>query len=314
MAPRPPKPRATAEAREHAIQQLLHALESWRVGPAPEDLRSRICAQIAGCDAVPRVVAATKPRWDDAEADGPRIIRLSNFRDIAAVAAMIVLAVGIGVPSLLHMRVRDQRVACSWNLAQLGRGIQAYSATFGDSLPFAGWDAQRCAWAPSKDPAVATLPNRRHAYPLLALRLAESSWFICPSDRAVAMPIEQVARRSDFLEARNISYAYQNMAGARPSLRDHAALPVFGDDNPFFDNGLPLFEVAERLGLRDVAQTNSRAHNGAGQNILTLSGSVQWSTTPNCGVNGDNIWTLQHVAHYTGREGPTDASDSHLLK
>jgi hypothetical protein len=36
--------------------------------------------------------------------------------------------------------------------------------------------------------------------------------------------------------------------------------------------------------------------------------------TPNCGVNGDNIWTLEGVRQYTGREGPRVETDSHLLK
>lgn len=34
----------------------------------------------------------------------------------------------------------------------------------------------------------------------------------------------------------------------------------------------------------------------------------------NCGVDGDNIWTLLKVQAYTGREGLATLTDSHLLK
>jgi hypothetical protein len=78
-----------------------------------------------------------------------------------------------------------------------------------------------------------------------------------------------------------------------------------------FDNGWPLFET---LGLSDPANANSRAHGGAGQNVLTLDGNVKWFTNPNAGINNDNIWTLEGVDEYTGREGPRSATDSHLLK
>jgi hypothetical protein len=36
--------------------------------------------------------------------------------------------------------------------------------------------------------------------------------------------------------------------------------------------------------------------------------------TPDAGVDGDNIWTLQGVSTYTGREGPASAADAHLIK
>ena len=90
-------------------------------------------------------------------------------------------------------------------------------------------------------------------------------------------------------------------------LNDHPDLPIMADDNPLFDDGLPL-------GLSYGPNANSRSHRGAGQNVLTLSGRVRWKTDPNCGVDGDNIWTLFNVKIYTGREGPKSSSDSHLLK
>jgi hypothetical protein len=143
--------------------------------------------------------------------------------------------------------------------------------------------------------------------------VADPRLFLCPSQKDVPMPAAEIARRDDFLEARNVSYSYSNMAGTRPSAKDNGELPILADDNPLFADGHPLVDVLRRRG-GDPAEENSRAHGGAGQNLLTLSGHVKWATTPRAGLSGDNIWTLDKVERYTGREGPTSAMDSHLLK
>jgi len=297
-----------------ALAAVFRALDSAPEPTPPADLAQRVSARVAAAGPAPRVISP--PTAEPEQEREPRgiILRIHSLRDVVAVAAMIVLAVGLGVPSLLHVRERNQRIACSNNLAQLGRGMQAYAATFGDSLPFVGWRRGHDSWQPTSEPGVATLPNRRHVYPLLRGGHVRTVWFVCPAGDAVPMPAEQVRYRDDFIESRNLSYAYQNMAGVRPSLLDDPGLPILADDNPCFDDGHPLFDVLRRLGLRDPAKSNSRAHRRAGQNVLTLDGRVIWTTTPDSGINGDNIWTLDHVTEYTGQEGPKSTTDTHLLK
>jgi hypothetical protein len=305
---------STLAAQNEALETMFRALRGVGEPELPTGLAGKISARVAALGPPPRVVrpAAQSPAG---LADGERggLIRLTSLREIAAVAAVIVLAVGLGVPSMLHMRARGQRIACSANLAQIGRGMQAYAMANHDSLPFVGWSGNS-SWRPTDELGLAVVPNRRHVYVLLRDRRLPARLFVCPSVEGLPMPDEQVPYHDDFLESRNVSYAYQNMAGVRPSLRDNPDQPVFGDDNPFFDDGLPLFAVMRSLGLSDPARANSRAHGGGGQNILTIRGDVKWMTTPNCGVGGDNIWTLDGVDDYTGREGPQTSTDSHLLK
>ena len=303
---------AALAAEHEALSVMFAALRAYRdeTPTVRPELVSDICRRVAAAGAPPRVVQPEPDLAALAERENGGIIRLSSLRDIMAVAAMIVLAVGLGVPSLLHMRERGRRIACSANLASLGRGMQTYALANGESLPFVGWNA-RLSWQPTGDPGLELQPNHRHAYLLVRNRLVPPEVFVCPSSPDVPMPADMVAAFSDFPESRNISYAYQNMAGARPSLRANPDLPVFGDDNPLFDNGVPLLSS---LSLRKPSETNSRVHRGAGQNVLTLRGNVRWTTTPNCGIAGDNIWTLRDVSEYTGREGPRDSADAHLLK
>jgi len=297
--------------QDRALRTLFAALGSWTREPAPTGLPARVLARVANVGAPPRLIRASAELTDAAEATEGRIIRLGNLRDIVAVAAMIVLMVGVGVPSLLNMRDRNLRMGCSQNLALVGQALQQYASTYASSLPFVGWKPG-ASWRPSSDPNVLTISNRRHVYPLLVGRfIVDPRVLVCPGRGGVPMPPDQVRQRSDFLESRNFSYAYYNMAGVRPSRTDHPQLPVMADDNPAFDEGVPLFD---RLGWTDRTQRNSPAHGGRGQNVLTLAGHMKWTTDPNSGIDGDNIWTLQGVELYNGQEGPTSPNDAHLIK
>lgn len=303
-------------ADAEVLRQACDALNAWAAPVPREGLAERILARVAQGTAAGATPASLKLRPDPqlvaaAERSAQTVIRFGKLRDILAVAAAIVLAVGVGVPGMLHVRDRSLRSACSANLMALGRGLQQYSATFASSLPFAGFGANT-SWRPVSDPHMDVVPNRRHAYPLLRLAfVSDSRVFVCPSRQDVPMPQREIAHRSDFLEARNVSYAYFNMAGVRPRVSDHPDLPVFADDNPLFDGGVPLMT---RLGLRSEDRTNSVNHGGAGQNIVSVAGHVKWTTLPTVGANGDNIWTLSDVRVYSGREGPRVATDAHLIK
>lgn len=295
--------RARHEAALRAPLKAL-ALERDRQPMPRAGLKDRIRNRIRST----QPVRGTAPADFD---DGPVIIRLQTFRDIAAVAAVIVLAIGLGIPGMLEMRERARRVVCSDHLARVGAGLQSYALESNDQFPFVGWN-QASSWRPSQDPDAELLPNRRHIYPLLTVGHVAPGQLICPSADDVPMQAELVPQRDDFVEARNVSFAYQNMAGARPTLESDASLPIMGDDNPLFENGWPMFDAVRRLRLGNPADANSRVHGAAGQNVLTRGGSVEWHASPN--INNDNIWTLRNVDEYTGREGPRSTRDSHMLK
>lgn len=297
------------------LESVFGALNTLHTIPAPSaDLAARAAERVREAGPAPRVVRPADELTETLERRSQPVIRLGNLRDIVAVAAVLVLAVGLGIPSLLHMRERAERLGCSRNLQALGMGIQQYAQTFNASLPFTGWSHANSSWAPSDNPGVERVPNRRHVYPLLRLAYVQDPrLFVCPGRNDVPMPSQQIANHRDFLEARNISYAYQNMAGVRPSIHDLPDMPILADDNPLFADGIPLLD-ARRLRWGDPAEANSDAHGRAGQNILTLDGRVMWVTTPQSGIDGDNIWTLRQVTEYTGQEGPGEASDSHLIK
>ncbi len=302
-----------ALAEQHdVLLSVFAALESVRREPIPDGVADRIAGRVATSIRRVRVIRPPSKPDDDADAaSAPLLIPFRGMREIIAVAAMIVLAVGLGIPGLLSVRERGQRIACSAQLAGIGQGLQTYAAGYNNSLPFAGWDEHK-TWAMSENPADEIMPNRRHLYRLVRGHYTSPNRFVCPSRMHVPMPDDKVGELDDFPEANNVSFAYQNMAKVRPSLDDNADLPILADDNPLFDDGIPVLGLL-RQGF-NAASGNSTAHRGQGQNILSLSGHVRWTTTPLCGFDGDNIWTLQDVESYTGREGPASTRDAHMLK
>jgi len=60
------------------------------------------------------------------------------------------------------------------------------------------------------------------------------------------------------------------------------------------DGKLPAaFVVAADRNPGTGAGNNSRNHEGEGQNVLWSDGHVEWQTTTQCGVNGDDIYVNQ---------------------
>lgn len=298
-------------SQNEALISVFGALNVLRTDSVPTGFVDRVRRRIAAAETRPalRVVGNAPASGRRAEQEPFRwVLRAGNLRDLVAAAAMIVLAIGLGIPTMLHMRETNYRVACSANLARMGQGLAAYASTFNQALPFAGWGGWD-SWQPTNNPQLHVVQNRQHLMPLLPAGKIDPMWLVCPSTRDIPPKSDQ-----QVIDAANISYAYQNMAGVRPSLSDDPRLPILADDNPLFDDGRPLVELRIQLGVTDPASINSRAHGGHGQNVLTLGGRVIWSETPNVGVAGDNIWTLHNVRSYTGREGPVTSTDTHLLK
>ncbi len=300
--------------QNEAVQALFERLKLVRDEPSvPADLAERVVAHVhANADAL-RVVRPADSLTRTIEREQRLRLYHGSLRDILAIAAVIVLMVGLGVPSVLHVRSRNQRIGCSQNLAQLGQSMQRYAASHASNLPFAGWEPTM-RWKPTADGRATLAHNRRHMYPLLQGAFVQNPRiFICPSRWDVPMAANDVSRHQTFPESRNVSYAYYNMAGVRPTLEDDPTLPILSDDNPLFEDGTPLIEFRRRTSS-DPTQINSGAHRAAGQNVLSLDGGVRWRVTPLVGIEQDNIWTLEGVSSYTGAEGPQSTTDAHLIK
>jgi hypothetical protein len=146
--------------------------------------------------------------------------------------------------------------------------------------------------------------------------------FHCPASEDVYE--ESVARDTpfmpqDFAGYPELSYGYQLPYGrfGRPSTELDARMPIMADKGPLYRAGKPradgtvpdeptltpgapltiagvmTAEQVRQLTRKQWRPYNSRNHDGEGQNVLRVDGSVEFEDKPIVGVGGDNIYTMQ---------------------
>ena len=148
------------------------------------------------------------------------------MRDLVAVAASILLLIGVFVPGVSHLRDRSQRTACATNLNSIVKGVGLYRDAFAGALPFAG-NATGAAWLPTTVADGPYASNSRHLYLLIKLDLGpQPDDFVCPScSKSKPMKGGDFAARGDFAECCNNSYSALNLAGCNPNIKPSKPIP-----------------------------------------------------------------------------------------
>lgn len=292
-----------ADLREKSqrLGNLLRPLDHWSVAPAPLHLTEQVLRSLQ----TPRKQLVERAL---STGEGYRPRRVVPFRELAAAAACLGVLAGVAVPGVSVMRDHARQTICAGNLASIFQGTSAYQASFGGSLPFAGyvpgssWLAETCGSA--EQPVVS---NSRHLFLLAKHRYVPNpEQFVCPASKtAHPMTVDRVAASDDFASPRNISYDSLNMASARPNLRPRTAMAYVSDANPLFIGGR-FHESVDPV-------TNSPAHGGRAQSVLTLDGAVARLKTPIYGSQRDNLWLAGDIRRYTGTETATSEDDAFLV-
>ncbi|MGD2109377.1 MAG: hypothetical protein PVI86_08285 [Phycisphaerae bacterium] len=281
----------TLRAKQRRLQRILEPLDQWKVESTPTDLADRVLAHVAQTNTVggpPPVLSFENER----AARSP----FFSMRDLVAVAASIVLLLGLLVPGVAQLRDRSRRTACATNLGSIFRGVSTYQDLFAGSLPYAG-TAPDAAWLPVGATDRPYASNSRHLYLLVKLELGpKPAEFVCPScSMSRPMTGDDLAARTDFAQCCNNSYSSLNLAGCNPNLKPKKAVPYLSDRNPLFVNA--RFDPSV-----DPDTTNSPVHRGKGQTVLVLDGHTKWMKTPLYGKKRDNLWLIGNVRKYTGTE------------
>jgi len=292
---------AELRRKSDRLGRLLQPLDHAPPSPPPGSLAENALAYIA------RAIRPLPTIPFPIESGGRTRSPFMHVRELIAVAACILLLVGVAVPGVSELRDRSQRALCADNLSSIFQGAGAYQQAFAGSLPFAGAVAG-ASWLPGGESGTRYASNSRHPYLLVKLNYGpKPKDFICPGgSNAEAMSADQVAGFDDFGAARNISYDSLNLAGASPNLRPPLAIAYMGDANP-------LFVGAKFNETVDPNCTNSAAHRGRGQSVLVLSGSVRFVRSPIYDGKGDNLWTIGDVRRYRGNESTTQRDDAFLV-
>ena len=284
------------------LGQVLQPLDHWSLAPGSPNLTDKILARV---DAERRNLTPGPPRVEDAR--GVRSFPFGISRNFIAAAACVALLVSIVIPSVSQFRSSANRALCGNNLATVFRGVSTYQASFGGSLPYAGF-VSNASWLPGAAPKRSFASNSRHLYLLVKDNLGpQPKHFVCPGcSSSKPMEDRDGKPRNDFRKACNISYASMNLAGSSPNLRPAPDVAYLSDSNPLFVKG--RFDASV-----DPDRTNSRAHRGAGQMVLFLDGNARWMTSPVNGADRDNFWLAGNIRNYTGVETPVGKHDAHLV-
>ncbi len=279
--------------RSERLGRILQPLDHWRPAPGPANLADKVLSRIYQASRQTIPMERGRAPW-------------GRMRELIAVAACLVLLVGVAVPGMASVRERAQRTMCAGNLEAIFKGVSSYQQAFADSLPYAGTLA-KASWLPSADRSLPFVSNSRHPFLLVKYKFGPKPRnFQCPSRcDGEPMPDSQVDTRDDFACAQNVSYDSLNLAGESPNVRPPVALAYMSDANPLFVNA----RFNEGV---DPSKTNSPAHRGRGQTVLRLDGSVQFTKTP-VYTKDDNLWTITDVKKYSGTEAPTRPDDAFLV-
>lgn len=308
-ADRGPMPAGLGE-RTDRVHSLLSLLDADAVGAPPADLTSRTLEAIRA--------QQQRQRFNEQVQmlAGPRRSLDVDWRQVMTAAAVFILGAALLMPVMDRQQADSRRIAGAANLGGAGRAISSYAADNRGQMPrgeirpgSVWWDVGR----PESVNGRYVNSNSAHLYRLINLGYTNAATLTCP-ENAFANNEALTPQHNDWTGPKAVSFSYQNQY--RPQmlrLEEAPTMAVLADRNPLFDVEGDHIVFKEMIPLTAA----SRAHRGAGQNVLTADGNVTWKIRPTVDLFGqeqdDNIWAASGVDFYHGTELPSDALDSFLV-
>ena len=292
------------------LQAVLAPLKSLREPKAPDSLVAMTLARVNSAASL-QTASPLKmaPEQFDSAPARPRLLRMP---ELITIAASIALALGFLFPVIRQWRQLALRQSCAFQQASIGTGLRSYAADHDGNLPRLPANEGK-TWM-----RAARLGRKRtdtsNLFILVKAGYAKPQVFICPAVKHSSDSVRYVIhKRTDFPTESAVSYSYQNMFGPhRPTLSSPPGFAILADRNPLLALGKRPTEATVFLHLTSPNHGSDR-----GQNVLRLSGSVDWSETDDAGFKGDNIWkpadfSSDRTASLQGQEVPANAEDSFL--
>lgn len=184
--------------------------------------------------------------------------RFIRMPDLITIAAVLLIAAGIGWPVLTNVRQRSLDSICANNLRMTGIGFQQYASDYENTVPTAQAGLHN-VWS-------SLAHNVVNLQPLVEGGYCDLNHLNCPGHKG----------------DRGESYSYQWQSTDRPMRWEGQRVNVvLGDRNPLID--------AARAGAYASPLTLSLNHGGRGQNVLWTDGSTVWLSEPIVSRD-DNIW------------------------
>ncbi len=303
-----------------ALKNTLSMLDSCEVGPCPDELAEVTVSRL-------KAAAMRKPRSEKLEAlleveeqskPPVRIPLWRNWGDVAAVAAVLVLIVGVVLPSLGMARQKYWQMRCENNLANVHEGFTSYVAEHDGQLPNSIVKPGAPWWKVGYQ-GKENVSNTRGAWQLVKHGYVQPEVFTCPGRRENRRLINasEIQGFNDFPSRSSMHFSTRVCCPKTDHLALTQRMVIYADRNPISEE-FPSDYSKPFLGLRlcrELMTANSRNHSGRGQNMLFSDGSVQFIRQRFTQASKDDIYTLDEMSdgcEVRGVEVPSCEKDAFL--
>lgn len=247
--------------RQNGALMLLRKLEAY---PVEEPDSLLVDATMA------RIAREERARRDRLELHTPGWNKRTQWADFGAVAAVALIATGVGWPIAQRMRAAALEQNCANNLRTVGSSIAAYAVDHRGNLP-----ATASLGGLFETPAASKMDwsNYEHSGHLLLLErngYAKHDSLHCPA--CTSGPA--CGTFSFRVPSVNTPFRLQLMGRT----------PLVADANPV----IHMRRVGNKAELAPPTSQCSMNHQQRGQNVLFADVSIVWMVTPV--INGDNIY------------------------
>ena len=290
------------------LEDTLTQLDNVKYEPCPENLVELTVARLklASSSGHTQLHKLLELEQQKAESETPNIKVGWGFREnlvkITAMAAMLLIATTLAVPTLSNMRQKSWRIACAENLKNIGYGIGRYANENEGHLPSVA-NTAGAVW------------NTQTPFQILKKDYADAGDFVCPGKKGgtpLNLTPQQLAKMNDFPSRDNFTYSFRILCQKSPGRIGGEQFIIMSDRNPIFENisqhgGMDSVKLQINDALRELL---SRNHRGKGQNLLFGNGSVKYVRVRVLG--NDDIFTIKNIIDYKFRETPCDDKDTFL--
>lgn len=310
---------AQARKLQESLQKTLSPLDQLEDFPVPSDLTQRtlqLITQHRQAQSVAQASAAIVAKPDSYKQEGRSRWVLASMREWIAVAASIMLMFWVMQPGLRQARSQSQQIACFGQMRNVGQALASYASANGGYLPHVKQQPGVVWWNVGEE-GEENRSNTRNLFLLVKQGYVDSGAFLCPgsgkqSPKKIPVDAEVLEKLQDFICRMHVNYSIR----LSPK-KYHQQIPrvsqviIMTDQNPLFVNidcERPPEGGVVTLN-ESLSQANSLNHGQRGQNILTLDVAVRFHASRFIGVNRDDIFTIQSVERYLGKEMPQSRDD-----
>jgi len=249
-----------------------------------------------------RELAAASPFW-------PRLGK------VLASAAVFIIGLSILLSSLGYARNRASQQQCAMNLSRIFDGLTRYASDHDGRLPAVAAAAGEPWWKVGQQ-GTDNHSNTRALWLLVQLNYNKAPDFVCPgSSRGKPLQLDTsgLSKYHDFPGREYITYSFQIGCRQAGSGKLICRRVLVADLSPLFERLPDDYSKSLRLTLnKELLTRNSINHKRRGQNVLYGDGRAEFIKTRHAGILEDDIYTLQNVDIYEGREVPTCETDFFL--